>query len=180
MAAEKPVVEAISKALFADRDLNVYAVLDGASVEDLLDRLYDEEPEFICLYRGELAPDMAAVAPYLVRLENGSAFARWVVEQGWGGHWGIFALTGADLRTMRQHFRRLLQVYDENGKPLLFRYYDPRVLRVYLPTCNAEETAEFFGPVSCFAAEGEDPTVLLRFQPREGTVGTEKIDLAPA
>jgi len=46
---------------------------------------------------------------------------------------------------MRQHFRRFITVHDESGKPLLFRYYDPRVLRTFLPTCNAKELAEIFG-----------------------------------
>jgi hypothetical protein len=30
---------------------------------------------------------------------------------------------------------------------LLFRYYDPRVLRVYLPSCRPSELETVFGPV---------------------------------
>lgn len=150
--------------LFADEAANVYAVLDGASVEELLPKLYELEPEYECLYRGELEPDMAEVAPYLVRLEPETEFADWVVEAGWGRHWGVFAVTDADLRAAHKHFRSFLTVYDPAGKPLLFRYYDPRVLRVYLPTCNAEELHTVFGPVSCYLLEGEDPATLLRFR----------------
>ncbi len=36
----------------------------------------------------------------------------------------------------------------EQKAPLVFRYYDPRVLRVYLPTCSPAEFARFFGPIS--------------------------------
>ena len=67
----------------------------------------------------------------------------------------MIVLAPADLRTMRNHFRKLLTVYDPNGKPLLFRYYDPRVLRVYLPTCNAEELATIFGPINSYLLEDE-------------------------
>src|SRR2546422_5242168 len=46
--------------------------------------LYGEHPEFECLYRGELKPDMAEVAPYLVRLESESSVTKWVIREGWG------------------------------------------------------------------------------------------------
>lgn len=150
--------------LFADEAANVYAVLDGASVEELLPKLYDLEPEFQCLYRGELEPDMAEVAPYLVRLEPETEFADWVLDEGWGRHWGVFAVTDAGLRETHKHFRSFLTVYDPGGKPLLFRYYDPRVLRVYLPTCDAGELRTVFGPVSCYLLEDQQPNTLLRFR----------------
>ena len=144
-----------------------FAVLDGASVPGLLARLQADQPEFVCLYAGEVKPDVAEVAPYLVRMVPETAWADWVVAEGWGKHWGVFAIAGADLRSMRQHFRRFLTVHDPAGKPMLFRYYDPRVLRVYLPTCNAEELAQFFGPVDCFVMEGDKPDVALRFELRD-------------
>ena len=120
-------------------------------------QLYGLQPEFACLYRGELAPDMAEVAPYLVRLEPATEFADWVVSGGWGKHWGVFALAHATLREMRHHFRAFLTVYDPEGKPLLFRYYDPRVLRVYLPTCDARELETVFGPVAATFSKAKTP-----------------------
>lgn len=158
------LVQPLYERLFADETAHVYAVLDGASVEELRPKLYELEPEYECLYRGELEPDMAEVAPYLVRLEPETEFADWLVEEGWGRHWGVYAVTDADLRDAHKHFRSFLTVYDPAGKPLLFRYYDPRVLRAYLPTCNAEELRTIFGPVSCYLLEDEDPKTLLRFQ----------------
>jgi hypothetical protein len=52
------------------------------------------------------------------------------------------------------------------------RLYDPRVLRIYLPTCNAAETQEFFGPVSRFLMEASDPQLMLQFVP--GSSGAEQ------
>lgn len=156
--------------LFAESVGNVYAILDGASVKDLLDRLHKYQPESVCLYRGELEPDLVHVAPYLVRLERNSAFTDWVLERGWGNHWGIFAVAPSDLAAMRQHFRRFLTVHDSKGKPMLFRYYDPRVLRTYLPTCNKQELGEMFGPVLHYVTEGEKPTDLMRFQFASGAL----------
>lgn len=176
MATEN-IVLAVKQRLFADQETNVFAVLDGASIPDLRMSLHQHQPEHICLYRGELADDMAEVAPYLVRLEKDTDFTNWVLTQGWGEHWGIFALTAEPLVELRQHFRRFLTVYGPENKPLLFRYYDPRVLRVYLSTCNAEELATVFGPVASFLCEDEDPMLAVRYQCAAGALRQEKFKL---
>jgi hypothetical protein len=168
---------ALAERLFAEPDASVFAVLDGASVEHLLDMLYQDQPESICLYRGELQPDIAHVAPYLVRLVRDSPFTNWVLDQGWGKHWGVFAVTQADLAALRQHFRRFLTVHDSKGTPLLFRYYDPRVLRVFLPTCNAEELESMFGPVLHYMLEGESPEELLQFHLTKGALVQQQHNL---
>jgi len=182
MAAEKVTIETLQKHLFSQYDTNVYAVLDGASVPDLeLPRLlWKLKPEHVCLYRGQLEPDMAEVAPYLVKLEYDHPFTKLVLEKGWGNHWGVFAVTRleAGLREMRNHFRRFLMVMNPEGKTVYFRYYDPRVLRVYLPTCNAEEIEMVFGPISCYIVEDEDPAVLVRLLGDDEKVRVEKTKLA--
>ena len=38
-----------------------------------------------------------------------------------------------------------------------FRFYDPRVLRTFLPVCDAEQTTAMFAAVSAFVAESEAP-----------------------
>jgi hypothetical protein len=176
---EKVITQSLVKYLFSQSETNVYAVLDGASVPELPQLLWEHEPENICLYRGELEPDMAAVAPYLVKLEYDYPFTKLICEKGWGNHWGIFAITPAEvnIRDMRKHFRRFLMVYSPENKLIYFRYYDPRVLRVYLPTCNAEETKIVFGPISCYITEDEDSSFLLRFMPDGEKLRAEKVSL---
>ena len=177
----KQIPESVADYLFEDlqEDESVYAVLDGASIPDLLDNLYAENrPQFECLYRGELEPDMAEVAPYLVMIDRETDFADWLFANGWGQHWGIFAIAPADMPAMHRHFRKFLTVHDPEGKPLLFRYYDPRVIRVYLPTCNHEEFETVFGPVRCFMLEDEDPKNAICFRYESGSLQTEKLPLA--
>ncbi len=143
--------------LFGNGDLPVFAVLDGASIPDLVKSLHEHEPEYCCLYRGELEPDMASVAPYLVRLEPGDKFTELVIQEGWGAHWGIFFRTAATLRALRDHFREFHTVELPDQRTVLFRYYDPRVLRCFLPACTVAELRSFFGPVQSFVLEGESP-----------------------
>ncbi len=135
---------------------NVFAVLDGASIVGLRNQLYEKQPPHYCLFRGELKPDMAEVAPYLVGLIPGTPFAEWLINQKNGNHYGIFIQSRQSIIEMRRHFRSLISVYDEDGKPLIFRFYDPRVIRQFLPTCNAGELKSFFGSVDVFVAESED------------------------
>jgi hypothetical protein len=163
-------VDAIRGKLYREESATIWAILDGASVPGLLQQLADQEPEHICLYEGELKPDIAEVAPYLVKLEDKAPFTEWVLEKGWGEHWGVFAETGGDLIAMRKHFRSFLTVYDQSGKGMLFRYYDPRVLRVYLPTCNDDELKKMFGPVQSYMMEDEKPAAMLRFRLKNGAL----------
>ena len=173
------VVQSVHRCLFSAREDSVFAVLDGASIPDLQTSLYTHQPDYECLYRGELEPDMAEVAPYLVQLEPDAEFTRWVIEEGWGEHWGVFAASNVDLAAMRRHLRKFLIVHNSEGKPLLFRYYDPRVLRVYLPTCTAGELATVFGPITSFVLEDKDPKTALGFRLASGELRREEIQLAP-
>ena len=141
----------------------IYAILDGANSPDLRTILYEKRPEYVCLYRGELEPDMAEVAPYLVRIVQETDFSNWILTEGWGKNWGIFAQSRYSLAEMRKHLRTFLTVHDETGNPLLFRYYDPRVFRGFLPTCNSEELKTFFGIILNFAVEDENPRTLLNY-----------------
>ncbi len=64
-----------------------------------------------------------------------------------GGSTGAFLLSALRIsRSLRKHFRTFLMVKSPEGDRLYFRYYDPRVLRVYLPTCNADGNQLCFRP----------------------------------
>jgi hypothetical protein len=142
--------------LLTEEGEELWAMLDGASVPGLLERLdADRSLEVECLFRGELEPDMAEVAPYLVKLELESEFTEWVVGTGWGQHWGTFVTSRQGFRKLRNHLRALTLIYRRDGTPLYFRYYDPRVLRVFLPTCAPAQLKQMFGPVEAFLAENE-------------------------
>jgi hypothetical protein len=162
----------------SESESNTFAVLDGASIPGLLEQLYAEpKPEYVCLYRGELEPDIAEVAPYLARLEPTHPFTAWLFAEGWGRHWGIFALSRSGLKAVRTHLRKFLKVKDAEGRQLHFRYYDPRVLRLFLPACTAQELADFFGPMDSLVCEGEQPATALVYSQEAKTLKTRKIPL---
>ena len=73
-------VEELHRQLFGVEDRHVYAIVDGASVDGLLPKLRELGPEHCCLFSGELAPDLAEAAPYLIRLAPDGAFTTFVLE----------------------------------------------------------------------------------------------------
>jgi len=153
----------LSDVLFNGKNPTVFALLDGASCPNLVKSLFEHKPDHCCLYPGELTPDMAAMAPYLVRLEPGKEFTKFVLTEGWGAHWGVFVVSSSDLRTLRDHFREFHKVELPDQRTVIFRYYDPRVLRIFLPVCNQAELTLFFGPVKTFVVEGEAPATGMKF-----------------
>ncbi len=174
------IIQTVRDQLFADNKLDVYAIYDGASVAGLLNQLDRHDGEYCCLFSGDLAPDHAAAAPYLVQLRPDDKLTQWTLENGWGHHWGVFVgvQSGLSFRKLRKHFRTFLMVRSHAGQPLYFRYYDPRVLRVYLPTCNKEEMAHVFGPLAFYAMEGDGGQMLLRMTPDESKPRVEEIRFA--
>jgi len=172
-------LETLRRIVYGSGEAQVYGVLDGASIPNLLSLLEQHAVVNVCLFRGELDPELAMTAPYLVHLPPESAFTELLLQQGWGNHWGVLAVATAELRTLRMHFRKFIMVWDSEGKPLYFRYYDPRVLRVYLPTCNTDELRTMFGPVSAYLMEGETADALLRFTFAGETLSREALALPP-
>ena len=137
----------------------VYAILDGARDRRIEGMIRLSGLEYSCLYAGNLSPRLQAAAPYLVHLAPDTRFTTELLELGWGNSWGFFTIVPADvtLQLQRRHFRTWLRVQDEAGRVLMFRIFDPRVLRMYLPTCTRAEAAQFFGPVPRIVVEAAQP-----------------------
>jgi hypothetical protein len=175
MSEPKLLPEKIKQTLTPPEGQRLYAVLDGASVPGLLDKFKDHPKEHFSLIPGRMEPDLAAAAPYVVELIPGGKLMDWLVEEGWGKHWGLFVHCKREPLPVRSHFRMLFQVRDPEGKNMYFRFYDPRVMRLYLPTCTAEELATVFGPVSGYLLEGQDPKALLKLSLQKGALRKDEV-----
>lgn len=123
---------------------------------------------------------MAQVAPYLVPIEfrtrypyhNSEYLDLWAERLGSSA--GILLLSEFDPTRLAIHLRGLFRVIDDDNHKYYFRFYDPRVLRLYLPTCTAAEAVEFFGSVRRFLVESEHPGRMISYRPgRSGVEVTE-------
>ena len=152
---------------------HLFAVMDSARDPNIPIELRRKGAEFTSLYRGEPEESLSSVAPYLVSLDPKSELMRWLLTNGWGNSWGIFLVSAASLATLRRHFRHFLLVHDTAGSELYFRFYDPRVLRTFLPTCTGTETKRVFGPVGVYLLEAENGEAVSFFSRR--TAGTIRV-----
>lgn len=140
-----------------------FAILDGAISPAILDLLNQSGTYYQSLYEGEASADIARYGPYLAQIQPERPFLPYLVKAAWGMFWGVFLGSDQSFEETRRHLRRFLIVDSGSGGKALFRYYDPRVLRVFIPSCEPEQRKEFFGPVRCYFAETEPIPSLTAF-----------------
>src|SRR5262249_50861032 len=101
-------------------------------------------------------------------LDRVTELATFLMDEGWRRSFGIFIESPAPIEQLERHLRTFLlaTVEGEEGT-FYFRFYDPRVLRVYLPTCTPEELAAFFGPITRILVEGEEEDTMVELK-RDG------------
>lgn len=157
----------------------LYALLDAARDPKIVGLLRQSKEQYQSLYEGPQAEKLAMFAPYLVRLRPDSPLLEDLVRGGWGKNWGVYLTSSLDPAAARRQFRRFLKALLPDGKEVYFRFYDPRVLRLYLPTCNGEETALFFRSIARYLTEDEVPESLLEFTPELNGVEQKSVKLAP-
>jgi hypothetical protein len=143
----------------------VHMLADGAADPQLAARIRLGKLDHDCLFAGPLTARLQAAAPWLVHLSAVSAQTRELIGRA-ARHQGILVSAPAHVSTrqLRLHFKKLLWVRDESGRELYFRFYDPRVLAIYLPTCTLDEKRIVFGPVQALHCVGEEG--LRSFYPR--------------
>ena len=136
----------------------VYMLLDGARDPALVDWLEHSGLHCDCLYAGPLIPRLKAAAPWLARLEADAPASLELLRRGWGQAWGILlvAPAGLSMDQLRRHCKKFLRVRTEDRRVLMFRFYDPRVLSVFLPTCDAEQYRALLGPLRRLVVERDE------------------------
>jgi hypothetical protein len=140
----------------------ICALLDAAREPAGPYRAREAGLECQSLFAGELGDMLNDVAPHIIAFPPRSPFRQWWFGQ-WGDSIGVLLEAPAGLAELRRHFRGLTVVRDERRKRYFFRFYDPRVLRVFLPACTPDELRQFFGPITNFYCESEDGQELLVF-----------------
>jgi len=170
----------------------VYMLLDGARDPRIAQMIRFGRLEYACLYGDRLTPRLQAAAPYLVHLAAASPLTHALLEGAWSRSWGLLLAAPAHvtLRQLRLHFKKYLRVSDEAGTELAFRFYDPRVLRAFLPTLDAADLRQFFAPLARLVVDPQGPRAGIEFSlARDGmtlaarslaALGTAPLAIGPA
>jgi pSer/pThr/pTyr-binding forkhead associated (FHA) protein len=133
----------------------LYAVIDAARDDELGPQLASRGYELYTLFEGDWAASLGHVGPCLVPATEVEVLLESFSESV-GEHIGILLESTADLENLLSHLRSVFVVQDEEDQEFFFRYYDPRVLTTFLPTCTPEQLREFFGPIERIYVESEE------------------------
>lgn len=145
----------------------LFAVLDAAANDVLVDRLY-EDPlvEFDLLLPGALPADVFHVAPFVVDLTGCDELTNWLLS-GWGQAWGIYVIAPMTLDALQRHLRQFVEASLPDSTLAYFRFYDPRVFRVAAEAFEPAQLGAFFAPPLQVCCESEDRH-FLRFSAGSG------------
>lgn len=145
-----------------------YILVDGARAGYDIHTLKELNPNFMSLYKGESEQEFEGIAPYLFTWPENNRFSSWICKNSWGSASCILLNSNQTFRDSWQHFRKFLLVKTEDNQELYFRFYDPRVLKIFLPTCDKEQIIEFFGPIQHFIVEGDSKEEAIEFSHQNG------------
>ncbi len=134
--------------LWARDGARLYAVIDGAIVPGLPERLAESQCDFDCLRHGLLPTAEAEQAAYIVALSANSPLLTWLLGEAGTGFpgWGVLMISNRPLLAMREHARSLAQVRTPDGKRRPWRWWDPGLLRELLPRLSPAQRDQFFPP----------------------------------
>lgn len=142
---------------------DIWAIVDAAQDQKVYWTLTNSFLQHCCLFAGKLPQALEMAAPYLVQLDPEDKLTTFLAEN-MGRNLGIFLRCDGSLNEVRKHLRSFLTVKDMRGQKMLFRYYDPRIMRVYLPTCTSAELQTVFGPIKTYWTESDQPGTLTQFE----------------
>lgn len=135
---------------------HLYAIFDAARTPRIPELLRESVQQSRSLFDGVKGKTLDEVAPHIVKLDGTAPVLDSLVMEGWGLRWGIYFTCKLPLNDVRRHFRRFLMVEDDDsGEKFYFKYYDPFVLRAFLPSCAPRQRSDFFGDVESFFYEAK-------------------------
>ena len=164
-----------------DAKETLYTVIDACQAPDLIAFSRHElgQPTRM-LFKGTVTslPEVETFAPFFIPIDVSSSFLEnWARYAGKNA--GVLFASSAEPRVIFRHLRSIFVVKDESGQEHFFRFYDPRVARAFIPSCSAEEVAEFFGPIRTFWIDSEVPNVVERWSHFLGKPSSESIPMTP-
>lgn len=173
---QSPVVQRLLAGLRQTRE-PVFLLVDCARDAKILTLLGEHAADAQTLFNGPNLGTMIPFSPHLVAIDKQGKLIEDLLQEGWGKSWMVFVLGHEPFAILRDHLRELLLVESPEGKEIFFRYYDPRILRRFLPACSPAEARQFFGPVVQFWTEDEKPEFVLQFAPGPKGVAMQKFSL---
>ncbi len=165
----------------------LFTVIDAAREGTAADFLPTSRLRHQRVFEDEAADPPALHIPILVELGQANSpdvgadtqtFLETLLRSAWGKSIGIFCTSPSPFEDLLDHFRSFLLMRTKAQGPFYFRFYDPRVLRAFLPTCEPQELRAIFGPVASYLVESERSDMMLAFSAGADRLITAQVSLA--
>ncbi len=144
-------------------DAHTFALVEGARIPRIAEILETDGLEYGSLFQGAALDELAAVAPWIVRLDPeerlSERFLTPALPDGPHWHyWGRGAVTilrsDATLSELIRHFRKYTRIFDEaRGKWNYFRFYAPESLRGLVAHMEPTAFKAFVAPLRFMITE---------------------------
>lgn len=135
---------------------DLFAVIDPARDPILFDTMTVLAPDGQCLFGGTLSEAVLRASPHVMAMPQPGALLDWWRQHGRGKSYGIACRGDVGMHALRLHLKTLLRVRLPDGRLVLFRFWDPRVLKIFMENSTPLEQARLFGPIRTFYSEGVD------------------------
>lgn len=135
----------------------IFAVLDRSAASSFLDAVRSAG--------GAVEALSETTGACLTSVNAESRIAAQLAADGWGKGWGIYVTSHQPLAIVRNHLRRFQTLLTQDGAEFQFRFFNPTLLRGFLPTLSGEEAKTLFGPISAILTEGATADELMLFMP---------------
>lgn len=120
---------------------HVFAIVDGARIPGLQEKLLAQNLPHMCLFSGEMAEEAGEMAPWVIALEPEAPLLRQMLCDVEGDSASVHGLMRAGagifvrgpfaLADLRRHLRRFMRVMDTTNSPFYFRFWEPEAAAVY-------------------------------------------------
>ena len=123
-----------------------YAVVDLANAEALCSEIIDQFPAIAEPLLARDSPrQLLEVSPWLVQLSKAPQIADALETFDAEDPWGFYVYASIDLISLRQRLRRLnMARLPGEDREFLFRYWDPRVMKVFLEIATEHQLNNIF------------------------------------
>ena len=133
------------------------AALNGTYTLLMLQKHY---PKHRCLFKGTKDETLVDVAPHIFLIDDSGEKLKDEIELSLKELVTIESIQ--DIDTVKDHFKEFIY-QDVNRRECFFRFWDPRVLKKFLPMCTEIQLKMFFRPVTALIMADENDSEVVRY-----------------
>ncbi|HLJ91416.1 MAG TPA: DUF4123 domain-containing protein [Candidatus Angelobacter sp.] len=127
-----------------------FAILDPCMVSETIKKAEEAGQErAVSLFNQTPLEEYFTLAPYVFRADE--ALLEWIPKQN-----SVLVFAKVSLQELAAHLQFFLMAALPDRRRWYFRFYDPRILKAYLPSCDLSELSRFYGPIRAFGFHQEE------------------------